>query len=130
MTPQQEILSAAQALVNVFGQHDTCAYFEAFSPDATFMFHNVPQRLDNRAAYEALWAEWEKDGFQVLSCESSNQHVQLLGDIAIFTHDVKTRLRNNDGEFTSAERETIVFQHVSGGAWLAVNEHLSAPTVA
>ncbi|MCB6184445.1 nuclear transport factor 2 family protein [Leeia sp. TBRC 13508] len=125
MTPEQEVLAAAQGLVNVFGQHNKEAYFAAFAPEATFVFHNVPERLANRAAYESLWAVWEADGFRVLACESTNQLVQLYGDMAIFTHDVKTHVRFGTEEAVSQERETIVFRHQQGGAWLAVHEHLS-----
>jgi hypothetical protein len=120
------VLAAATDLVDAFGRHDTTAYFEAFDPRATFIFHNCPERLASRAAYEELWQRWvNDDGFTVLACESSNQSVQMLGSTgAVFSHDVSTTVRTHAGTETTQERETIVFELV-GGAWLAVHEHLS-----
>lgn len=123
-----EVHAAAQKLVAAFAGHDTEQYFQAFAPDATFVFHNVPGRLDSRAAYRALWNNWEADGFRVLSCESSEQHVQCMGDVAIFMHSVSTRVRFGTQETHSQERETIVFKRDGSNGWLAVHEHLSALT--
>jgi hypothetical protein len=50
------------------------------------------------------------EGFEVLSCTSSNAFVSLQGDVAIFMHDVATELRMNGEQFFSQERETIVFR--------------------
>lgn len=64
MSAEAEVLAAAADLVSVFGSHQTAEYFASFSPDATFVFYNWPERLDSRAAYEAVWAGWEtNDGF-------------------------------------------------------------------
>jgi len=46
------------------------------------------QPLRSRADYEKLWYGWEQAGFRVRSCESSDQQVQVLGDVAVFTHSV------------------------------------------
>lgn len=54
------------------------------------------------------------------------RRVQDLGDAAVFTHDVRTRVRMPAGEETLHERETIVFAREEDGRWLAVHEHLSA----
>ena len=131
---QEEVLAAAADLVAAFGRHDTAAYFAAFRPDATFVFHTHPEPLRSRAAYEELWASWEADGFAVLGCTSSEQHVQLLGDedgggdgdVAVFTHRVATRVRPATGQPEEAldERETIVLTRGPEG-WRAVHEHLS-----
>ena len=97
----------------------------AFSPDATFVFHNHPTRLGSRAEYEQVWADWEREGFRVQGCRSTDQHVQLLtNDVAVFTHDVETDVSFGGEPETSRERETIVFRRGEGG-WLAVHEHLS-----
>jgi ketosteroid isomerase-like protein len=128
----EEVLAAAGALVDAFGRHDTAAYFAAFRPDATFVFHTHPEPLASRAAYEELWASWEQDGFRVLSCASSERSVQELGDVAVFSHRVATRVRLGAvvGGVAEAveealdERETIVFAR-DGDRWLAVHEHLS-----
>jgi len=120
-----EILAAANHLVEVFGRHDAAAYFACFSEDATFVFYNHPERLESRAAWQALWQEWEGDGFRVLGCRSTDQLVQLLSDdTAVFSHAVETEARFGDETSVTRERETIVFHRVDG-AWLAVHEHLS-----
>ncbi|WP_433833155.1 YybH family protein [Actinoplanes sp. CA-015351] len=119
-------LEAANALIDAFGRHDTEAYFASFAADATFVFHTHVRPLRSRSDYEQLWYAWEQDGFRVLGCESTDQHVQMLtSDIAIFTHRVRTLARTGDVEETAEERETIVFQKRDGGRWLAVHEHLS-----
>jgi ketosteroid isomerase-like protein len=119
-----EVLAAAASLVDAFGRHDVDGYFAAFAPGRHFVFHSHPEPLGSRAAYEALWRSWEQDGFRVLSCASSGQHVQDLGDVAVFTHRVATRVRSGDVEERLDERETIVFAR-DGDRWLAVHEHLS-----
>jgi len=120
------VLAAADRLVAAFAATDTTAYFGCFSPDATFVFHTEPARLDDRAAYEALWASWLADGWQVLACASTDRKVQLAGPAAIFTHTVRTTVRPATGaaEESYAERETIVFTRTGAGLG-AVHEHLS-----
>ncbi|RKE77405.1 nuclear transport factor 2 family protein [Rhizobium sp. AG855] len=121
-----EVLSAADALLAAFGRHDTKAYFDAFAPSATFIFHNLDRILSTRAAYEAEWALWEsRDGFRVKACRSTNRALQLVGDVAIFTHAVETDLVIGGQDVVNHERETIVFARQPDGQWLAVHEHLS-----
>ena len=119
--------SAMQAAVDViaaFGAHDTARYFDGFAPEATFLFHAESELLSSRAAYEARWADWEKDGFRVLSCTSLNPRLDLItDDVAVFTHSVRTRLAGVDDE--QRERETIVLRREADGRWLGVHEHLS-----
>lgn len=129
----QEVLQAAADLVAAFARNDRAAYFGAFTADASFVFYTLPQPLLSRDAYQALWDRWRRDeGFEVLSCTSSNAFVSLQGDVAIFMHDVATELRMNGEQFKSQERETIVFKRQGLGAeqqeglWLACHEHLSA----
>jgi ketosteroid isomerase-like protein len=122
--PTGEVLATAASLVHAFGHHDVDTYFAAFRPDATFVFHSHPQPLRSRAAYEELWREWERDGFRVLACTSSDQQVQVVEDVAVFTHRVATRVRFGADEESLDERETIVFVR-EGSRWLAVHEHLS-----
>ncbi len=120
-----DIERAAERLVGAFAATDTARYFASFAEDATFVFHTEARRLENRAAYESLWAGWIEDGWRVVSCTSSNPRIQLLGSAAVFTHDVETVTRTGDGPAeTTRERETIVFHH-SGGSITAVHEHLS-----
>lgn len=123
---EQQVLNAAERLVAAFASTDTNAYFAAFSEDATFVFHTLPEPLLSRAAYQNVWAGWLADGFEVVECTSSKQSVSLQGDVAIFIHDVRTQLRVQGEEITSYERETIVFRQVEAGRWLACHEHLSA----
>lgn len=127
---EQSLLSAAQRLIEAFARHDDKAYFAAFAPKASFIFYTTGAVLNSRADYERLWQEWEQDlGFHVLSCESSNQTVQLLGEVGIFHHMVHTRLQTHDGQLELEERETIVFAYQTDNRWLAVHEHLSPAPV-
>ncbi len=126
MSTTEEVLAAAGQLVEAFGRHDTAAYFDCFAPEATFIFYTTPARLASRAEYEQLWADWEReDDFRVLSCVSAGQVVQVLGDAAIFSHDVTTVVRTRAGEQAVRERESIVFRRRRDGSWAAVHEHLS-----
>lgn len=126
MNATDEVLAAAAKIVDDFGNHRTADYFAGFSADASFMFYTHSERLDSRAAYEALWAKWEtEDGFKVHGCRSSAQLVQLMGDdAAVFTHLVSSDIEFAGEVSTVEERETIVFAKV-GDNWLAVHEHLS-----
>lgn len=110
-TASREVFAAAAAIVDAFGRHDRKKYFSLFSPDATFVFHTTEKRLNTRAECEAEWAAWEKeDEFRVRSCKSTDQRVQILGNVAVFTHSVQTELSTTQGPSTVHERETIVFQ--------------------
>lgn len=62
----------------------------------------------------------------MLACRSTNRKVQLVGDVAIFTHAVETDVSIGGETVTNNERETIVFARNTAGRWLAVHEHLSA----
>lgn len=126
-TDTDHVLAAAAALVAAFGRHDPARYCASFSPEATFVFYTVPTPLRSRAAYEELWRSWEReDGFEVLSCSSSDQHVQVIGEVAVFTHAVHTQARLAGMVQQLEERETIVFRRDGRGGWIAVHEHLSS----
>jgi ketosteroid isomerase-like protein len=125
VTDHDAVLLAAADLVTAFGSHQTDRYFDAFAPDATMMFHNVERLLTSRDDYRREWMEWEASGFHVLSCVSRDQHVQVTGDVAVFTHRVATRLEDADGVHDSDERETVVFRRGEGNRWLVIHEHLS-----
>ncbi|MDF2826456.1 MAG: ketosteroid isomerase [Mycobacterium sp.] len=126
MAPSTEqVLAATDALVAAFAATDTAAYFAGFSPDATFVFHSEDARLDDRAAYEALWASWLASGWRVESCVSSERLVQLLGDTAVLTHTVDTGTSGQGESSTPRERETIVYTR-DGDRLVAVHEHLSS----
>jgi ketosteroid isomerase-like protein len=115
----------AESLVAAFAASDARAYFAHFHPDATFLFHDTPGLVASRADYEALWAGWERDaGFRVLACESSNQDLREHGDLAVFTHSVRTRRLVDGVEEELRERETIVLLR-DGERWTCVHEHLS-----
>lgn len=125
MTVESEVMAAATDLVEAFGRHDTPAYFAGFAEHATFVFHTTDRVLTSRAQYEELWRRWEADDdFHVLSCESSEQQVQALGDTAVLNHRVRTTVRTTAGEESLRERESIVFVR-RDGRWLAIHEHLS-----
>jgi ketosteroid isomerase-like protein len=121
---EQEVLAAAAEIVDAFAATDGDRYFAGFAPDATFVFHTEPARLDDRAAYERLWAEWIGSGWRVTSCTSSNRHVQTFPGGAVFAHDVDTSVETGDGPDAYRERETIVFR-ADGDRLVAVHEHLS-----
>ena len=120
----QQVLKAAAVLVAAFGKHDKASYFDAFAPDASFIFHTTDKRLASRAEYETEWAGWEADGFHVLNCRSIEPDVKMIDDdVAVFTHSVETELAGLDE--IQHERESIVFHRQPDGSWLAVHEHLS-----
>lgn len=125
MSDVGQVREAAARLVAAFSRHDVHAYFDSFTPSATFIFPNVDHVLQCRAQYQELWARWEADGFRVLGCTSLNGSVQMLGDdVGVFSHSVRTTLADRDGTIETGERETIVFQRIDG-IWLGVHEHLS-----
>lgn len=111
MNDQDQVLQAAAQLVSAFARNDRDAYFGAFTADASFVFHTLEQPLLSLDAYQALWDRWRsEDGFEVLSCTSSNAFVSLQGDVAVFIHDVATELRMQGERHFSQERETILFR--------------------
>ena len=119
------VLAAAARLVDAFSRHDTEAYFAAFAADASFIFHNLDRVLTSRDAYRSEWQLWEsRDGFRVLGCRSSDQTIQMAGDVAVFTHTVETDVSFGGEPMTNRERETILFRW-EDGAWTAFHEHLS-----
>ena len=120
------MLDAVSRLVDAFGRGRLDDYFAAFHPECTFVFHTTDRRLLSVADYRALWEEWvREDGLEVLDCRTSDTLVQLLGDVAVVTHTVETRVRARDQESTLNERETIVLARQDDGRWLGVHEHLS-----
>lgn len=121
---RDEVEAAASAIVDAFAATDGDRYFAGFASDATFVFHSEPTRLDDRAAYERLWAEWVEGGWRVVSCTSSDRHVQAFPGGAVFTHTVDTSVETPEGGDTYRERETIVFRADAAGL-VAVHEHLS-----
>ena len=121
-----DVLKAADKLVAAFSDGRLDDYFDAFAPDATFVFHTAANRIESVAEYRRVWSRWvTDDAFQVLKCLSSDKLVQSWGDTAVFTHSVETDIRTHAGTETLHERETIVFRRERDGRWLAVHEHLS-----
>lgn len=122
---ERAVLAAIDKIIDDFGRHRREAYFSGFAEDATFVFHTSERRLESRADYEEVWAGWERDnGFAVLDCASTNRRIQMLDDVAIFSHDVETRIRIDGAEDLQHERESIIMREVDG-QWLCVHEHLS-----
>ncbi len=122
---RDEVEAAASAIVDAFAATDGPRYFATFAPDTTFVFHTEPARLEDRAAYERLWAEWVASGWRVVSCTSSDRHVQAFPGGAVFTHTVDTSVETPEGGDTYRERETIVFRTDPNRGLIAVHEHLS-----
>ena len=120
------VMNAADNMILAFSRHDREIYFSAFAKHASFYFHNLDRLLKSRAEYEAEWRIWEKEHrFHIHACRSSERNLQMLGDVAVFTHRVSTDLQFDDDQITSDERETIVFARDESGRWLGVHEHLS-----
>jgi len=125
-TDQQSVLAAADALIAAFAAGRVDDYFDSFAPDASFVFHTTPKRLESTEEYRALWRRWEReDAFRVLDCASINRRLDVVGEAAVFTHDVETRVSTQAGVETLLERETIIFARAPDGRWRAVHEHLS-----
>jgi uncharacterized protein (TIGR02246 family) len=118
------VQAAASTIVEAFAATDAERYFAAFAPDATFVFHPEPRRLEGRAEYERMWAEWVASGWRVTSCDSSEARVQVFDGGAVFTHTVDTSVETADGPESYRERETIVFT-TEGDRLVAIHEHLS-----
>lgn len=120
------VKAAAAHIVERFGAFDRDTYFACFAPEATFLFHTTDRLLGSRSEYENEWAGWVASGFQVVSCSSAEGRVDLVSaDVAVFTHEVLTTVRDSDGEHELTERETIVFHRDQTDRWLGVHEHLS-----
>jgi ketosteroid isomerase-like protein len=125
-TPTEaKVLAAADAIVTAFAATDTDAYFAGFAPEATFVFHPESARLESRAEYETLWAEWLASGWRVVSCASSQRRVQAFPGGAVFSHTVATSVHTADGPESYIERESIIFRCETDDALVAIHEHLS-----
>jgi ketosteroid isomerase-like protein len=123
---RQEVLDAADSMILAFSKHDRENYFAAFSEQATFYFHNLDRLLKSRAEYESEWKTWERvHQFHIRACRSSERNIQMLGNVAVFTHEVSTDINFDSEQVTSHERETIIFACNDAGRWLGVHEHLS-----
>jgi ketosteroid isomerase-like protein len=120
----EQVQQATDRLVAAFAATDTDAYFACFADSATFVFHPEPHRLGDRAAYEALWAEWVASGWRVEECVSTDRLVQVHGDTAVLSHSVRTTTSVGGERTTVFERESIVFVR-DGDDLVAVHEHLS-----
>lgn len=126
MHTEQQVLAAAARLVEAFGKGELEAYFAAFAPDATFLFYTLPTPLLSREEYWQCWQGWQRDlDLRIVSCQSRHQVVRMLGDSALFMHEVTTEIATREGSTTLQERESILFRAEPGGAWLAWHEHLS-----
>ena len=121
----EEVEVAASAIVDAFAATDGPRYFATFAPDATFVFHTEGARLEDRGAYERLWAEWVASGWRVVTCTSSESAVQPFPGGAVFSHTVDTTVETPDGRDSYRERESIVFRTDSNRGLVAVHEHLS-----
>lgn len=125
MSAEAEVRDAAETLVLAFGSGDLDTYFACFADDATFLFHTTDRLLTSTEDYRREWARWAADdGFSVRGCVTDDTVVQVIGDVAVLTHRVRTTVVTHEGESVLQERETIVFAR-RAGRWLAVHEHLS-----
>ena len=124
--PDAEIREAVDAIVSAFGEGRLDDYFASFDPDCTFVFYTDERRLESVDEYRRLWDRWvREDGFEVLSCSTSDTRIQRWNDTAVVTHSVHTNVRTHEGEEELDERETIVLRRGADGRWRGVHEHLS-----
>jgi ketosteroid isomerase-like protein len=127
LTPE-EVTSAAERIVGAYSAMDEDAYFTSFDPQATFIFHGTSERLASREDYKRLWRIWVSEGWNVISCHSSDPFIQIYGTTAVFSHTVTTTTDEQEKRASTEERETIVFTRSGSGGVLAVHEHLSLNT--
>ena len=125
-TPTPEAVeAAASAIVDAFAATDGDRYFAGFAPDATFVFHTEPARLDDRAAYERLWARVGRERLaRRPRAPRATAACRSFPGGAVFTHTVDTSVETADGPESYRERETIVFAGDDDDL-VAVHEHLS-----
>ncbi|WP_284983587.1 nuclear transport factor 2 family protein [Arthrobacter sp. efr-133-TYG-118] len=74
MSPQltpEEVMSAAERIVAAYSAMDEDAYFGSFDPQATFLFHATPERLNSRDDYEEQWRTWVSEGWKVIGCQAA-----------------------------------------------------------
>jgi ketosteroid isomerase-like protein len=131
MSPQltpEEVTSAAERIVAAYSAMDEDAYFGSFDPQATFLFHATPERLNSRDDYEEQWRTWVSEGWKVIGCHSSDPFIQIYGTTAVFSHSVATTTEERGRRAVTEERETIVFTRAGSGGIKAVHEHLSLNT--
>ncbi|UKA58398.1 YybH family protein [Arthrobacter sp. FW306-2-2C-D06B] len=131
MSPQltpEEVTSAAERIVAAYSAMDEEAYFGSFDPQATFLFHGTPERLNSRDDYEEQWRTWVSEGWKVIGCHSSDPFIQIYGTTAVFSHSVATTTEEQGQRAITEERETIVFTRAGSGGIKAVHEHLSLNT--
>ena len=119
------VRDAADAIVQAFAATDTARYFAGFSPDATFIFHSEPGRINSRQEYETLWQGWVESGWKVTECRTSAPLIQVFPGGAVLSHTVHTSIDTPEGSDSYTERETIVFTMGQTGALVAMHEHLS-----
>jgi ketosteroid isomerase-like protein len=122
---ETDVLAAADRVIAAFAATDTDAYFACFHPQATFVFHTEPETLPDRAAYQRLWSGWIADGWRVVTCESAERIVTVVGDTGVFAHVVTTTTEVDGARTTTVERESIVFSRTDAGL-VGVHEHLSS----
>jgi SnoaL-like domain len=69
---EAEVRAAAEQLIAAFGSGRLDDYFGCFTDEASFIFHNTPERLESVDAYRRLWDRWvREDDFRVAGCLSS-----------------------------------------------------------
>jgi ketosteroid isomerase-like protein len=124
--PGDDVPAAVDAIVSAFAEGRLGDYFAAFHPECTFVFYTADRRLESVQEYRRLWERWvREDGFEVVSCSTTDTRVQRWAQVAVVTHTVRTRVRSREGEQDLDERETIVLARQPDGRWLGVHEHLS-----
>jgi hypothetical protein len=74
MSPQltpEDVTSAADRILAANSATDVDTYFGSFGPQATFLFHATPERLNSRDLYEEQWRTWVSEGWKLIGCQAA-----------------------------------------------------------
>ena len=121
---EAEVRTAIEAFNDAYASNDVDTYFDHYAADAMVYFYGARQDL---SAYRDEWAEMVERGGRVEKNELSDVQVQVMpsGDVAVASYFVDYRLREPNGDVSTAKAfESEVWQRI-GGDWKIVNLHYS-----
>jgi len=116
----KEILALELATYETwYGESDPTAYAQGFADKATYFDTRLPDRFDDSAVKEHLMTFAGK--IPNFDYEFINPRVDLYGDVAVFTFNLKAYDRK-DGAVTLHAKSTAVLTHTNDG-WKKVHAH-------
>lgn len=121
---EAEVRAAIEAFNDAYASNSVDKYFNYYASDAMVYFYGARQDL---SAYHEDWAEMVAAGGAVEKNELSDLQVRVMpgGDVAVASYFVDYRLREPDGDVSTAKAfESEVWQKV-GDDWKIVNLHYS-----